>query len=69
MIDMLKPKISTRCPANQYAGPDERIIEFSFPNGEGGLISFKMGDHPIVDVYNCDQTVEVRHREVQTCSK
>ncbi len=66
MINMSKPRISTRCPANRYAAADERIIEFSFQDGKGGLISFKMGEHPIIDIYNCDAGIEIRHKEV-TC--
>lgn len=36
---MKRPKVLTRCVANQYATPNERIIEFTSKNG-GGLISF-----------------------------
>lgn len=58
---MAKPTVTLRCPANQHAGPNERIIEFSSANG-GGLISFR--DMPdgglVVDVYRCDASVEVR---------
>jgi len=55
-----KPRIITRCIADKYALPDEKIIEFSFPNGSGGLISFKMADHPIISLYRCDKDIEVR---------
>lgn len=40
---MAKPKINTRCVANQYSGLDERIVEFDSNDGKGigGLISFR----------------------------
>ena len=58
---MTKPKVTTRCVANQYAGHNERIIEFSSKSG-GGLISFlDTGDgHLRVDVYRIDRTVKVK---------
>lgn len=40
---MKKPKITTKCPANYFAHPTERIVEYSggFENRIGGLISFR----------------------------
>lgn len=32
---MGKPRVITRCVANAYTGPRERIVEFSFPGTEG----------------------------------
>lgn len=58
----MKPRIQidTSPVANHYAGGNERIVEFSSPNG-GGLISFTMIDGTlIVDVYGTDDTVKVR---------
>ena len=57
----MKTRIITKCVANHYAGPNERIIEFSHSNG-GGLISFVETDDNrlIVEVYRIDDTVEVR---------
>ena len=34
-----KPKVITKCVANNYALPNERIIEYTFgPDGNGGSI-------------------------------
>lgn len=54
-------KINTNPVSNGYAGTDERIIEFSSPNG-GGLISFRLSSagRLSVDVYRTDETVDVR---------
>jgi len=39
---MKKPRINTRCKADDYSTPAEKIIEYTFPNGMGGgLISFR----------------------------
>ncbi|MFC3504497.1 hypothetical protein ACFOOK_26495 [Micromonospora krabiensis] len=52
--------VNTNPVANQYAGPNTRIIEFSSPAG-GGLISFfTPGDGTLrVDLYRLDGTVTV----------
>jgi len=53
-----KPTVKLKCPANQHAAPGERIIEFTFPNGKGGLISFFDGENgPLVNVYDHDKEV------------
>ena len=51
--------------ADQYSASNEKIIEFSSPNG-GGLIAFRLldgkhaGYHVFrVDIYRTDPTVEV----------
>lgn len=36
----MKPRVLTKCVANGYTGPDERIVEFSNGRGTGGLIRF-----------------------------
>jgi hypothetical protein len=40
-----KPRVNLKCRANIYAGPAERIIEFTFPGSPnpstGGLIAFR----------------------------
>lgn len=56
-----KIKVSTSCVANGHAEPNEKIIEFSSPNG-GGLISFQLKDDGTlnVSVYNTDATVMVQ---------
>lgn len=52
--------VNTSPVADRYAGPDERIVEFSSPEG-GGLVSFMVRDGKlIVDLYRLDDTVEVR---------
>jgi hypothetical protein len=57
----MKTRVTTRCVANTYTGPNERIIEFHHANG-GGLIAFFAHDDGTlsVDVYNTDDTVRVR---------
>ena len=56
----MKPKVKLNCVASKYAGPTERIIEFSSKSG-GGLIAFREHDGKLtVDVYHQDATVEVR---------
>ena len=57
---MPKPKVKVKCVAGHYAGPNERIIEFSSKSG-GGLIAFLETDgHLRVDVYQIDRTVKVK---------
>ena len=57
---MSKINVNTSPVANQYAGRDERIVEFSSPNG-GGLIAFSLLDDGTlrVDIYRQDPTVVV----------
>ena len=39
MSKIRKPKVITKCVANSYTLPNERIIEYSFgPDGNGGSI-------------------------------
>jgi hypothetical protein len=56
----MKPRVLTRCAANNYTAPNERVIEFSSKNG-GGLISFRTSEDGNLDVhvYRCDSTVRV----------
>ena len=58
---MAKISVNTSPVADQYAGRDEKIIEYSSPNG-GGLISFRLMDDGTlsVDLYRHDPTVRVR---------
>jgi hypothetical protein len=65
---MPKPRVDTRCPANTYTRPHERIIEFS--NGrvtqhKGGLVRFAndADGNLIVEVYRLDKGVIVRVSE------
>ena len=56
---MTKPKVTINPVANQYAGPDERIIEYSSTAG-GGLIAFRVvREQLLVQPYNHDSTVLV----------
>lgn len=57
-----RPSITTKCVADSYHAPGERIVEFSSANG-GGLISFReMEDGTLtVNLYRLDDTVKVRH--------
>lgn len=41
MAKQKKVRVLTRCVANHYAMSNERIVEFSDPDGVGGLISFR----------------------------
>lgn len=63
---MRKPRVTTRCVANNYAAPGERIVEFS--NGarsagqlKGGLISLRTTEDGrlLVQLYQLDQEVHV----------
>ena len=58
---MKKPRVTVNCVANRYAGAGERIVEFSFADGTGGLVSFVQTilSNTVV-VYNVDPGVEVR---------
>jgi len=57
---MAKPKVLTKCVANNYVGPNERVIEFSSKSG-GGLIVFReTGDGILlVSVYRVDPSVRI----------
>jgi hypothetical protein len=67
---MRKPKVTINCVASHYAGPDERIIEFSSKGG-GGLIAFRVADDGrlLVDVYRQDRTVKVRVAKAEGVSR
>lgn len=55
-----KPKVSTKCVADKYASGSEKIIEFSFPDGTGGLICFFAGENENrVDIYRLDKGIRV----------
>lgn len=57
----MKPKVITRCVANNYAGPFERIFELSNGKGIGCLVSARnMPDGTLsVQVYRRDAGVTV----------
>lgn len=64
---MPRPRVPVR--TNQYTAKNERLVEFSFPNGKGGLISFRdtwtqnerneTVHTCIVDVYRLDNGITV----------
>ena len=58
---MSKPRVMTNPVANRYSAPHERIVEFSAPNGNGGLISLMNHDDGTlsVHVYNYGPRVAV----------
>jgi hypothetical protein len=60
---MRRPSVTTRCVADQYHAPNERIVEFSFPSGPGGLIAFRIlhDGTPVVDVYRTEGQVLILH--------
>lgn len=53
---MKKPSVKTKCVANSYSAPNERIIEF-----DGGLIAFRNlpNDVLLVSLYRLDNRVQV----------
>lgn len=58
----MKPKVSTKCIANHYAAPNERIIEYSANHGNlGGLISFTVSEDGKLTVclYRHDPQVKI----------
>lgn len=58
---MKRPSLKTRCVADRYASPGERIAEFAFPDGTGGLLSMRqVGGEPVIEVYRVNGTVRVR---------
>jgi hypothetical protein len=55
-----KPSVKTKCPAASYAGPLERIVEFSFSDGTGGLIRLAEGDNGnFVTLYRLDGSINI----------
>lgn len=54
-----RPTVNTRCVADAYTRSPERIAEFSSEVG-GGLVSFRVVNGRLrVEVYRCDDTVDV----------
>jgi hypothetical protein len=56
-----KPRVNVKPGADNYAAPNEKIIEVSSPGG-GCLIALRLGSDGdlYVDVYNADPTVHVQ---------
>jgi hypothetical protein len=61
-----KPRVNTNPGANQYAAPGERIIEYTMPDGTGGLISFWTSDtgKTHVHLYRADPGIVITVSEV-----
>jgi len=55
----MKPKVDTRCIANGYSMVDERIVEFTYSDGSGGLISFRDEKHNLY-IYAYDQGIDIK---------
>ncbi len=55
-------KVTTRCVADRYSAPNEKIVEFSSDVG-GGLVSFRIGadNHMHIQVYRTDPNITVSH--------
>lgn len=58
---MDRPRVNPASLADKYHAPGERIVEYSFPNGVGGLISLRTLDdgRTLVHLYRHDSTVEI----------
>lgn len=66
MSKVRKPVVRTKCPANAFAGLNQRIIEINFPGTKGDiyeqgcLISLRIHEgQGIVEVYQADSQVRV----------
>jgi len=58
------PRATVRvyCEANREAGPHETIIQFRFPNGKAGRISFECRpeqEHPTIVLYRMDAGIKI----------
>jgi hypothetical protein len=62
---MRRAKVITDCVADNYSHKNERIIEFVFPDGSDGLISFTTLDNGenVINIYNCDKNITVKTEE------
>jgi hypothetical protein len=61
MTKASRPTVTLRCPAQAHSAVNERIIEFSAPNGNGGLISIRQltDGTVVVEPYRLDDGVKV----------
>lgn len=58
---MVSPKVTVRKRDTSHVG-GETVVEFIFPDGRGGLISFRPSDgsHPdTIEFYRCDSGLRV----------
>lgn len=66
---MSRPTVNINCVAQQYAGPDERIIEFMDRKlNKGGLIRLWRCDDGTLrlDIYRCDDGIIVQTQTENT---
>lgn len=58
---MKRCSVTVNCVADRYHAPNERIVEFTFPSGKGGLISFRLNANgaEVVEVYRLDDEIQV----------
>ena len=56
-----RARVTTACVADRYAVSGQKIIEFTFPDGSGGLISFHTSPNgtPYVALYQMDPSINV----------
>lgn len=62
-----RARIITKCMADRYASPHERIVEFTFPGGPGGLLTFMTndaGEHIVIVNADADIVVVSRRQKV-----
>jgi len=65
-----KPSVVTGV-GDKHARPGERIVEVSFPNGLGGLISLSQDadGQCKVELYRFDAAVKITVPELDTCDR
>lgn len=51
-----RPSIVSPCVADHYASDGERIAEFSFPDGAGGLLSLRTSSNGrnVIEIYRAE---------------
>ncbi len=65
---MKRPRLKSPCVADRAHVNGERIAEFTFPNGSGGLISFRMMNGiPIVELFRVDEGIVCRLPDGRSC--
>lgn len=59
---MKRPRVIVNCVADTYHLPQEKIIEFTFPDGSGGLMSLIVDNYgkPVISLYNVDEAIDIR---------
>jgi len=62
---MSKPKVNTKCVADHYSMPNEKIVEVTGQGGQGCLIS--VSNHPdgsvVINLYRIDTRVVIKQSE------